>query len=333
MNRAERLSHLHGLLKTRRPVSMATLLDRLQVSRATVVRDLAYLRLFFAAPVTYDREAHGYRYAPGAETAELPGFWLNESELHALLASARLLEQVQPGLLAPHLAALTGRLRRALGESGHAAEAVADRIRLVAMGQRRLDPERFGVAAQAVLGGRVLEIEYEGRTRGERTHRRVHPQRLLHYRDNWYLLAWCEHAATLRLFSLDRLRRAHLEAGAARRVDPAELDRFIDAGFGIFGGPPQGHAVLRFSPARSRWVADEVWHPEQEGSWHGDAYLLRLPYADPRELVFDILRHGPEVEVLEPPDLRSQVAHAHRVAAAQYEIAGGGALGEPPGGV
>ena len=35
--------------------------------------------------------------------------------------------------------------------------------------------------------------------------------------------------------------------------------------------------------------------------------MLEVPYSDDRELVMDILKHGPEVEVLDPPALRERV--------------------------
>ena len=65
---------------------------------------------------------------------------------------------------------------------------------------------------------------------------------------------------------------------------------------------------MRFSAERARWVAAETWHPAQRGVFEDDGrYVLALPYADPRELVMDILRHVPEVEVLGPLELREVV--------------------------
>ena len=66
--------------------------------------------------------------------------------------------------------------------------------------------------------------------------------------------------------------------------------------------------MLRFTKERARWVAEEVWHPEQQGSWiEGGAYELRIPYNNPRELVMDILREGPNVIAIEPPSLIEEV--------------------------
>jgi proteasome accessory factor C len=68
-------------------------------------------------------------------------------------------------------------------------------------------------------------------------------------------------------------------------------------------------AVLRFTAERARWVANEEWHPEQRGEFLPDGrYQLSLPYADPRELIMDILKYGPDVEVVAPDSLRAAVA-------------------------
>ncbi len=81
------------------------------------------------------------------------------------------------------------------------------------------------------------------------------------------------------------------------------------------GGEAQ-RAKLRFSAERARWVAAEIWHPDQKGSFDKEGrYLLELPFRDDRELVLDILRHGGEVEVLSPIALRRKVRAALEQAA------------------
>ena len=68
-------------------------------------------------------------------------------------------------------------------------------------------------------------------------------------------------------------------------------------------------AELYFTPERTRWVAHEQWHPQQQGQLQTDgSYQLRLPYTDHRELIMDILKHGAHCEVLGPPSLRQAVA-------------------------
>jgi predicted DNA-binding transcriptional regulator YafY len=77
--------------------------------------------------------------------------------------------------------------------------------------------------------------------------------------------------------------------------------------------------VLRFTPERARWVARERWHPEQQGEFDGEGrYVLTVPYANDTELIMDILRFGPEVEVLAPQELREAVRARLRAARAVY---------------
>jgi hypothetical protein len=180
MNRAERLYRIDALLKAK-PHSLQQLQDALESSRATVVRDLSYLKDFMQAPIEYHRTDNVYRYAADAGRFELPGFWLNESELCALLATGQMLDQMQPGLLAPYIGPLRRRIRDLLAQSGHSARDVADSILLQPMATRTTHPERFGTIAGALLEGRALLIRYRARSRDEVTERVIHPQRLIRY--------------------------------------------------------------------------------------------------------------------------------------------------------
>jgi len=129
-----------------------------------------------------------------------------------------------------------------------------------------------------------------------------------HYRESWYLDAWDDGKAALRCFAIDRILRATLLDHRAVDVADAELDAHYASSYGIFGGQADKIAALRFTRERARWVADEVWHPEQQGKRLDDgSYELRIPYRDPRELVMDILRHGPHVVVIEPQSLVDEV--------------------------
>jgi predicted DNA-binding transcriptional regulator YafY len=66
-------------------------------------------------------------------------------------------------------------------------------------------------------------------------------------------------------------------------------------------------------------VAAELWHPDQKGSFDASgAYILEFPYADDRELLLDIAKHGAAVEVLAPKVLRDKIRKEHEAAFKQY---------------
>jgi predicted DNA-binding transcriptional regulator YafY len=81
-----------------------------------------------------------------------------------------------------------------------------------------------------------------------------------------------------------------------------------------------GRAKLKFSARRARWVAQEEWHPDQVSSVLPDGTLmLEVPYSDTRELIGEILRHGTDVEVIEPQALRAQTAETLSKALGAYQ--------------
>jgi predicted DNA-binding transcriptional regulator YafY len=316
VERTERFYRIIRLLESRRSV------PRDVFSRATFKRDLEYLIDRLNAPIIYDRSLGGYRLdgvGPNATRFELPGAWFNASEAHALLTAHVLLDRLQPGLLTPFVNALAVRIRALLGSGDHSAEEVRRRIRVLAQGARPVPAGQFETISSGILERRRLRIRYFSRGRNEESERIVSPQRLVHYRDNWYLDAWCHLRDALRVFALDCVHAAERLDEKAREVPDAELDRVLGAGYGIFSGAQTETAVLRFSPEHARWVAAERWHPEQKGHFEEDGYyLLELPFSDPRELVMDIMRHGAGVEVLSPFTLRQAVGTLLADAAALY---------------
>lgn len=323
MDRFDRILALHKILSARRtPISRRELEERLECSRATVKRLIDDLRTHLGAPLEYDRERNGYRYASDQRAVfELPGLWFNASELFALLTSLKLLTDVQPGLLEPHIAPLRERLDKLLRQRPAGSLEIARRIRVLQMAPRHTDIDEFRRIASALVRRRRLRILYRSRVRDQLAERWVSPQRLVYYRDNWYLDAWCHLRRALRSFSVDRVHVAEEGEPAHEITDPA-LDRHFGSAYGIFAGEPTAEAIVRFTSAAARWVADEQWHPrEQKRVLRDGSVEIRIPYSDPRELAMDILKHGPEAEVLAPTELRALVAERLRAAAAQYDPA------------
>ena len=317
MDRFHRYYHLHRILSLRRfPVSRTVIERELECSRPTVKRMIDELRNY-GAPIEYVREQNGYRYTPGA-AFELPGIWFSPSELEALFVAEHLLESAEPGLLAETLAPLRRKLQGILALEHLGRGELARRVRILRMAGR--GPGRFfSAVADALTHRRRLIIEYHSRSHDELTGREVSPQRLVHYRDNWYLDAWCHARKALRSFAVERIRSARPRERRAREIPERDLDAHFAAAYGIFAGAPVHTAVLRFSPERARWVAEEQWHPRQEGRFLEDGgYELKVPYGDARELVMDVLKHGQHAEVLAPESLRSAIADILRRSMLQY---------------
>ena len=106
----------------------------------------------------------------------------------------------------------------------------------------------------------------------------------------------------------------------AKEVPKAELDEYLGSGYGIFAGRKVEWATLRFTARAARWVSAQRWHPDERHRIEKDgSYVLEIPYADDRELVMEIMRFGPDVEVLAPGSLRQRVGDTLALAAEHYK--------------
>ena len=328
MTKTARLYKIEQLIRLRGSVSFAQLLEALEVSPATLKRDLEYLRDQLGAPIAYDRDSNGYRFAETAGTArpaqkhELPGLWFSERELYSLLMAHQLLAGLDAdGTLSRHLQPLLDRIHELLGPGGDRdAQALMKRVKIVSALRRPVPPECFERMGEALLRRRRLQMRYLTRARGTVGEREVSPQRLVHYRNTWYLDAWCHRREQLLRFALDAVQEARVLDARAKDVPLRQVQTELDGGYGIFAGGTRREALLRFSPQAAPWISREEWHPEQQGRLLADgSWELRLPYVDETELVMDLLRQGEQVQVLAPASLRSAVRQRLAAALVAYD--------------
>jgi predicted DNA-binding transcriptional regulator YafY len=322
MDRYERALTLHRMLKSAHyPIPLARLLDELECSRATLYRDVAFLRDALGAPIeSAGGEQAAFRYEVGeGEKFELPGLWLTSDELAALLALNELIGRSSPGVLAGALAPFKTRIEGLLSNQDSGKALPIERIRVIPWGERKLDQQVFRISAGAVLERRKLRLRYRARTTNAESQRTVSPQRLTHYRDNWYLDVWDHDRDALRSFAVDRIIEAHTLEEAAMDVPDGDLNDLLASSYGIFAGKPKAWATIRFSAHAARWVADEHWHSQQKGEWLPDGrYELKVPYSNSKELLMDVLKYGPDAEIVAPMSLREEMKILLGLALGEY---------------
>lgn len=353
MSKLGRILELVRILRAKGFMSKQQILDRFEIAAPTFKRDLAFLRDEYGAQVQYDPQDNVYRLVsagsvpmgavPNGDLAEIPGLWFNEEELHSLLTMYELLkghggQGVVGETLAPFKEKIEALLARIANDKQQKTKsatkrdttvgfspdllyershAVRSRIRILPMAARRTPSEQLTQVADAVIGRKRLRITYHNRMRDDFSERDISPQRLVHYRDNWYVDAYCHLRQRLSTFSVDAITKAKPLKVSAVEIDEDELNTTLTSSYGIFSGKPVGTCTLLFSEERSRWVCDEVWHPDQNGQWvvtdSGRRWQLSFPYSDLRELLMDVLKHGDQVEVLAPVALQEAI---HTICAA-----------------
>ncbi len=320
MDRFERTVRLYRELKARRyPVPMRQLTELLECGDRNVKKIIQKMR-DLGAPVIYDRELNGYHLDQDTDKFELPGVWFNASELYALLTSYQLLSGVQPGWLEDYIEPLKTSIENLLGDAAQGFVEVQRRVRILQLAARPTNLEHFQKISSTLIQRRQLKVLYHGRASDKTTDRNISPQRLVYYRGNWYLDAWCHLRKDLRSFSVDRLYPVSMLDEQAQEISDDVLDAHYAQAYGIFAGLADKVAYLRFNPSAAKWVADEDWHPQQALNVLPSGHCeLKIPYGDSTELVMDILKHGPDVEVLAPDELRRTVADRIHKMAQIYE--------------
>ena len=311
MSSMERLHRIKYMIQTRKCVPKSAFLEELEISPATFKRDLEYLRDRMNASIIYDRYENGYKFENEEQgnKVELPGLWFSQEEATALVLMQHLLSSLdQGGLIGPHIAPLTNLIDGILGQAETPAKELRKRLRVFGMAARKSPVSHFSEIGSALLNRGRLQIAYYSRSSDEITDREISPQRLIYYRDNWYVDAYCHMRKELRSFSVDGIRSAALTNKKADDVSEKTLQENFAQSYGIFSGRATKRAKLRFTPGRARWVSSEQWHGQQEGSFDEDGYYtLEFNYNQDPELVMDILKHGSGVEVIGPVSLKNKV--------------------------
>ena len=323
MAKFESVNLLFNLLKQANyPLSKAYLKERLECSTATVERYIAELRDTYGQKVEYSREYKGYQLAYDKNSdIELPSHLFTTQEVNALLLVDKIIDDLEPGFLKQDMQSVKQHLSQIKEKFTASNDLNGNRIRMLNIGKRKSEINNLSQATQAVLERKNITIEYDSRSLSANNNeelkrvRRLSPQRLTHYRDNWYLDAWCHERKALRTFALERITRmdTHKENSnddneTIINLSESELDAHYAQTFGIFGGAVKHHAILKFTPHRSQWVSEEVWHHQQRGKWLDDgSYQLEIPYGNDTELLGDILKYGDQVEVLAPKELREKI--------------------------
>ncbi|MFW6113446.1 MAG: helix-turn-helix transcriptional regulator [Actinomycetota bacterium] len=181
-----------------------------------------------------------------------------------------------------------------------------------------LSPERDVLAelTSAAERHRVVEIEYYTYGRDELTRRRINPLSLEFGMGHWYLRAWDDKRGEVRIFRVDRIRNLKTMQKSFEPLPEEEKG----------GSSPCGESKgdievrLRFSPSLAGWAREQRLFSKVEEN--GD-YLICTLYTDNLSwLERELLRHGPEVVILSPPELKERLKARARSLLSVYEDGG-----------
>lgn len=234
--------------------------------------DRVYIRMadYFARPL---------RFTP----SELSGLYLACSAMVKLSGSSSAL-----------LSAME-RIKEALGVLPVSEKDIEESVEIHSPSPERAVLEELSMAAESL---RVVEMEYYTAGRDELNRRRVNPLSLEFGMGHWYLRAWDDRSGETRVFRVDRIKSLRTTDETFEPVPEAEKvpsPYRVDARGGT-------EVRLRFPPSLARWAGEQDIYSEVE---EDRDHLICTLYTDAFSwLERELLRYGPEVEVLSPPELK-----------------------------
>lgn len=303
----ERMLKIHEALRRGSLVNCTKLVATLEVSRKTIVRDIAFMRDRLDLPIEFDPCINAYRYTHQVEA--FPTVNVTEGELLALLVAQRALEQYRGTPFHRQLSIAFEKL--ASGLRDRIAFSPADELSAVSfknIGLGKTDLKMFNLLSSAVLQQQEVAFTYKkpGAKQGEA--RRVRPYHLANRENLWYLIGFDIERGALRTFALPRI--AAVEMTKTKFARPADFspEKFFANALGVLGGAGDWRVVIRFNSTAAERVREREWHESQELRELGAGGLevtLRLGALE--EVEQWILGWGAQAEVVAPPELRAKM--------------------------
>ena len=278
-----------------------------ELSTKTAQRSISYFRDRLHAPLDYDQSRKGYYYTDPA--FQLPVARLSQDELLALLIARKLITEASAGSLGDELGNISSRLGILLASKLPGRAKPEDAFSFRWKGINPTDPIIFQNVTSALIQGKLLSFCYYSPTSSACTMRTVEPHHMVNYLGTWHLIAFCHLRNEWRDFVLGRMTLCKVEAEEFTIRPKEQWQPFLNGTFGIFQNRKSFNVKLRFSPERSRWVRNEIWHEGQTEELQEEGSLvLTIPASHEAEIMMEILKHGSHVEVLDPEWLREKVA-------------------------
>ena len=310
-------------------ISVAQLCERLAgddyiVTTRTVQRDLKELMAVFPLVVDDSDKPFGWSWRRDGGGFSLPGISLPEA-LTLTLVEQHLRNQLPPNTvdaLKPHFESAA----RTLGtvDSDTPSKAWLGKVRSIAPMQPLLPPILNEALRDTVYGAlmqdRQLSLSYKKRDAAQvSTYPVVHPLAIVHRGGIIYLVCMFADYADVRMLALHRVQQAEALFEPARKSPGFDLDSYVASGqFGVVTGAP---VLLRaiFSRAAGEHLFETALCREQRlDPMEDDRLLLQASVPNTRALLWWLLGFGDGVMVLEPAELRDEIAGMARNMAAAY---------------
>ncbi len=314
--RATRLMRIRDVLARRGSVSCADLADELGYSQRTIQRDIAALESELGVPLTY--EGRRWKLMEGAKLVFGP-VRLTLQEARALYFATRLMLRSADERDPDGISALE-KVAEALpgGVAAHMQRTVKEYGQLPA-NSRYIETLRR--LTEAWASNRTATITYRSANSANARTTDLDPYILDHTQSGTYVIGHSAEHREVRIFKLDRILDVDL---TQREFAPQDVERIAHQLRQSWGGAVFGEAqhqvTIDFAASVASRIRESYWHPSQQlEPLDNGGVRLRVSLPSLLEITPWVRGWGPEAVVIEPPELREEIASSMAAAAANYQ--------------
>ena len=161
MERSQRIGRINAMINRAQGVTMAQLIEDLEVGHATVSRDIELMRDQMHAPIVWDRRSRTYRFDTEGQEGPaymLPGLWFSPAQAYAYLTMQNMVEKIAPNLLGPFLHPIRSMLKEMLGEADFPLYGLDKKIEIDMPAMPTLGDLDFTILLDALVHGKSIRL-------------------------------------------------------------------------------------------------------------------------------------------------------------------------------
>ena len=318
-------SMLRLLSESPRSWSVKDLADQLEVSKATIERDLATLQRDFAViEEAVGKQKKTYKIDQKVRALETLTFGV--SELLAIYAAHASLAGMAGTPVHEDLKSVMMKIRGFLSPRHNGG--------LDAMARVFVPHQRGGVnyegqhevidqLVDAIARRRVCELAYHAPSKGTTRTHQARPLRLVWHRSSLYLLACLGERVEVTTLAVQRIKSLEVTS-ATFKAPKADVDAHVAKAFGIFVSDDEQDVEVIFDKEIAWKVEERTFHPAERKERLADGRLrYRLRSSAQWEVIPWVQSFGSLAELVGPPSWRDALVQNLKAMTAMYRAADG----------
>ncbi len=298
-----RLLKLEKAIQNLNYPSVERLMAELEVSRRTVLRDLDELKIYYNAPIEYERLHKGYYYTD--ETFFVKNVLISEGELVAMAGILPLLERYDNTPLKDTITKVYNSISQMLPDQIQVQTSLLNEVQFISDPLPTIDSDVFTKIFEAIKQHKTISFGYRSISSTEHTPHSLDPYKIYCQKGDWYAVGFSHSHNKYNTYNLSRMKNITLLSEFEPDPD-YESKVHIDPNFGIWNNDaPVQKIELVFDKSINTYILERTWHKnqkcfqDQDGSVH-----LTFESNQLQETLYWVLHFGSAVKIENPPELK-----------------------------